>query len=230
VEREVDAEFEFHIAMRTRKLIAGGLEPSAAREEALRQFGNLAAVRAQCVTINHQRERSMMRANHLANLRQDAAYGVRTLRKNKAFTAVMLLILALGIGANTAMFTLIDALLLRSLPVRDPASLVTIGDPSRTGSLSQGSPRTDLASYPLYVDIRDHNRSLSGLYASGRTGRLDAFFPAAGGPGGSAAGTAEHPRGRFVSGNYFEVLGIPPWRAGSSPRRTIRRLAAIRWR
>src|SRR6185369_6187810 len=118
----------------------------------------------QCVSINHQRERAMTRANHLGNLRQDIGYGVRTLRKNRGFTAVMLLILALGIGANTAMFTLIDALLLRSLPVPDPASLVSIADPSRTGSLSQGTPRSDLFSYPLYQDIRARNRSLTGVY------------------------------------------------------------------
>ncbi len=205
----MDAEFEFHIAMRTRKLIAAGMTPAAAREEALRQFGDLASVRAQCLTINHQRERAMTRANHLANLRQDVAYGVRTLRKNKGFTAVLLLILALGIGANTAMFTLIDALLLRSLPVAQPQSLVTIGDPSRTGAMSQGTPRTNLASYPLFTDIRDQNRSLSELYASGRTARLDVLIPAAGGTAGPSGGEAEHPRGRLVSGNYFAVLGIP---------------------
>jgi predicted permease len=209
VEREVDTEIEFHIDMRTRKLIKSGLTPAAAREEALRQFGDLSSVRTQCLTINHQRERAMTRANHLANLRQDAEFGVRTLRKNKGFAAVMLLILALGIGANTAMFTLIDALLLRTLPVPEPASLVTIGDPARTGSLSQGTPRSDLFSYPLYKDIRDQNRSLTGIYASGRSARLDVFVPAPAGTAPAAGGEAEHPRGRLVSGNYFEILGIP---------------------
>lgn len=149
----------------------------------------------------------MTRANHLANLRQDIEYGIRTLRKNKGFTAVMLLILALGIGANTAMFTLIDALLLRTLPVPNPGTLVTIGDPARTGSLSQGTPRTDLFSVPLYQDIRDNNRSLVGVYASGRAPRLDVFVSVAG--AGTGGGEAEHPRGRLVSGNYFELLGIP---------------------
>jgi predicted permease len=195
--------------MRTRKLVAAGFSPAAAREEALRQFGDISSVRTECLTINHQRERAMTRANHLANLRQDAEYGVRTLRKNKGFTAVMLLILALGIGANTAMFTLIDALLLRSLPVPEPATLVTVGDPSRTGGMSQGTPRTDLYSYPLYKDIREQNRSLSGVYATGRTPRLDVFVPAAGGAVTAAGGEAEHPRGRLVSGNYFEILGVP---------------------
>lgn len=208
VEREVDAEIEFHIAMRTRKLIDAGLTPAAAREEALRQFGDFSGVRAECLTINHQRERAVSRATHWANLRQDAAYAVRTLRQHKGFAVVMLLILALGIGANTAMFTLIDALMLRSLPVEDPGTLITIGDPSRTGSLSQGTPRTNLASYPVYQGIRDNNRVLSGLYASGRMGRLDAFIGTHG-AGSGGTGGAEHPRGRLVSGNYFSVLGIP---------------------
>ncbi len=200
VEREVDTELEFHLAMRTRKLIAAGMDPQAAREEALRQFGDLGSVRGECVSINQQRERSMSRASSVANLKQDVRYAVRSLRHQKIYTAVLLLILALGLGANTALFTLIDALLLRALPVVEPQRLVTIGDPSRTGSMSTGSPRSDLASYPLYQDLRDQNRSLSGLYASGRTGQLDVT----GGAG------LQHPRGRLVSGNFFGVLGVRP--------------------
>lgn len=104
----------------------------------------------------------MTRANHFANLRQDTAYALRALRQHKGFAAVMLLILALGIGANTAMFTLVDALMLRSLPVPHPETLLTIGDPSRTGSLSTGSPRADLASYPVFADLRDRNHTFAG--------------------------------------------------------------------
>ena len=173
-ERDVDEELAFHLAMRTSKLVAAGLDPAAARAEALRQFGDVAAIRTECLTIDRERERAMIRANRLDDLRQDVVYAVRMLRHHAGFTIVMLLILALGIGANTAMFTLVDALLLRTLPVPHPEQLVTIGDPTRTGSLSIGSPRTSIASYPLYVDLRDQNHVLSGLYASGRTNRLDA--------------------------------------------------------
>lgn len=209
VEREVDSEIEFHIAMRTRQLLAAGLDPKAAREEALRQFGDMSSVRAECLTIDFQRERAMTRANQLANLRQDAGYALRALRQNKGFAAVMLIILALGIGANTAMFTLIDALLLRALPVPHPHQLVTIGNTARTGSMSWGNPRTDQASYPVYTDLRDQNRTLSGLYATGLTSRLDAVVPVRmSGPTPSGGGF-EHPRGRFVSGNFFAVLEVP---------------------
>jgi predicted permease len=208
VERDVDAELAFHIDMRIRKLIASGLAPDAARAEAMRQFGDFFSVRAECLTIDHQRERAMTRASVFANLRQDAAYAVRSLCQHKGFASVLLLILALGIGANTALFSLVDALMLRSLPVPHPETLITIGDPSRTGSQSQGTPRADLVSFPLYRDLRAGSRTLRGLYASGRTGSLDVVV-SGGGPGAPAgAGGAQHPRGRFVSGSYFAVLEV----------------------
>jgi len=208
--RDVDEEIDFHIEMRTRRLVEAGLDPASARAQALSRFGNLSAVRDECLDIDYKRERAMQRANHLEDLRQDAGYAVRTLVQNKGFTAIVLLILALGIGANTAMFTLVDALLLRTLPVPHADRLVTIGDPTRTGSLSEGSPRADLASYPLYADARAQNHSLSGLYASGRTGRLDVFIDRDSTGSVRSAAEAEHPRGRFVSGNYFSVLQLQP--------------------
>ncbi|HEX6965181.1 MAG TPA: ABC transporter permease [Gemmatimonadaceae bacterium] len=211
VDRAVDEELAFHIEMRTRKLMAAGLPPEAARARALRQFGDMGAVRTECLTIDHERERAMTRANRLDDLRQDVGYAVRTLTRQKGFAAVMLLILALGIGANTAIFTLIDAFLLRTLPVPHPERLITIGDPARTGGVSEGTPRTDLVSYPVYADLRDQNHSVTGLYASGRTDRLDVLIGGANGAGGSTSGDAEHPRGRFVSGNYFSVLQVPAY-------------------
>lgn len=201
VEREVDSEIEFHIAMRARKLVAEGLDPAAARERALELFGDLGAVRQEVLTIDHERERSMNRKDHLGALRQDVVHAFRVLRGNKGFTAVMLVILALGIGANTAVFSLIDALMRRSLPVPNPEQLVSVGNPRRSNGMSTGSPRVDLFSYPLYADVRDGSRVTSGLLASGHTGRLDAIV--------SQGGTVEHPVGRLVSGNYFDVLQVP---------------------
>ena len=209
VERDVDEEIGFHIDMRARRLIESGLDPAAARSQALRQFGDLSAVRTECLTIDHQRERAMQRANHFEDLRQDAAYAVRTLLQHKSFAAIVVLILALGIGADTAMFTLVDALLLRTLPVPHAEQLVTVGDPTRTGSLSEGTPRSDIISYPLYADLRDQNHSASGLYASGRAGRLDVIIDRDSAGGARSSAEAEHPHGRFVSGNYFSVLQLP---------------------
>ena len=158
VERDLDDEIELHIQLRTKRLIADGLDPIAARNQALRQFGDLPALRAECLIIDKERERAMKRASRLQDLRQDVVYGVRSLRQHKGYAAVILLILALGIGANTALFTLVDALMLRTLPVPAPEQLVTVGDPTRTGSVSQGSAQVNLASYPVYADVRDQNR------------------------------------------------------------------------
>ncbi len=200
VEREVDDELAFHIEMRTQRLIAAGMSPDAARREAVRQFGDVAAVRDDCVTMDHQRERAMRRAFLTGELQQDIAYALRTLRRNVGFTSVIVFALALGIGANTAIFTLINAVMVRTLPVANPQLLVSIGNPTRVSSLSTGSPRTDLLSYELYKDVRRDNRVFTDVLASGRAGRLDARI--------ESGGELEHPRGRFVSGNYFSVLGV----------------------
>ena len=206
VEREVDDELAFHLEMREARLRAAGLAPDAARAEALKQFGDVAAVRDYCVTMDKERKQAMDRANLFAELRQDFSYALRVLRRNPAFSAVVVLTLALGIGANTAIFTLVDAVLLRTLPVPAPERLIAIGDPVRPSSLSTGAPRADIISYPLYRDLRDGNRLVTGLLASGRTGRLDVRIV---GVGVAPASELEHPRGRFVSGNYFDVLGVP---------------------
>ncbi|HEY4217216.1 MAG TPA: ABC transporter permease [Gemmatimonadaceae bacterium] len=202
IAREVDDELAFHLDMRVQRLMAAGMSPDAARREALRQFGNVDTVRQDCVSMDEQRERAMSRANVWDELIQDVAYALRTLRRNPGFTAVIVLALALGIGANTAIFTLIDAVVVRGLPVSHPEQLVAVGDTRRVSSLSQGAPRTDLISYPLYRDIREHFDSFSGVLASGRVDRMDVTI-------GSSGTGAEHPRGRYVSDNYFSVLGLP---------------------
>lgn len=204
VERDVNEEIAFHLEMRTRKLVAAGMEPEAARRTALAHFGDLSGVRDECLTIGRDRARAMRFGELLSGLRQDLGYGLRALRAQPSFTAIVVLILAIGIAANTATFTVIDALMLRHLPVPHPEQLVTIGDPAATGSVANGTPITDFVSYPLYRDVRDHVTTLTGVYANGGTGRLDVR------PAGAAAGVAPtHPHARFVSGNFFRVLEVP---------------------
>jgi putative ABC transport system permease protein len=200
VEREVDDELAFHLEMRVQQLVARGMDPAAAHKEALRQFGDVRPVRDVCVALDEDREKMMKRANRIEEQGQDLRYAFRMLRRNPVFTAVVVLTLALGIGANTAIFTLIDAVVLRKIAVKNPDELVVIGDPSHVSSLSAGNPRTDLISYPLYKDIRDRNTLVSGLLASGRSSRLDVRL--------SSAEEPHHPSGRYVSANYFDVLGV----------------------
>jgi predicted permease len=221
IERDVDAELAFHLEMRARRLVERGLDPAAARTEALRQFGDWDGVRAELVAMDTQREKTVRRANYLAELRQDTSYAVRSLRHNLGFALAVVLSLAVGIGANTAIFTLIDALLLRPLPVPAADELVVIGDPGRPNGVSEGSLRTDLFSYPVYQELSRRPPLLRGLAATGPARRLDltdnappdsatlgrAVLGSSAGSGGADEG--DHPRGRLVSGNYFAVLGVP---------------------
>ena len=137
---------------------------------------------------------------------QDLRYGVRMLRTSPGFTAVAALTLALGIGANTAVFSVIDAVLLKMIPVQNPAELAAVGDPSRIGSTSHGTPRVDLFSYPLYRELRDNNQVFSGLLGSANAGNLNVRTD----NDANASDSATRTNGRVVTGNYFEVLGIKP--------------------
>ena len=129
----------------------------------------------------------------MGSLGQDLRYGWRQLWKRPGFTALAILSMALGIGANTAIFSLIDTVLLRPLPVRDPAQLIAVD-----GQLDNGSQFT-LQSYPNYKDYRDRNTVFSGLLAY-------RFVVAS----LSHNGVNERVWGFDVSGNYFDVLGVKP--------------------
>ena len=204
MERDVDEEIAFHLEMRTRRLVAEGWEPVAARAKALEQFGDLPGVREECLTIDYDRDRAMKWTDRLSGFRQDSAYALRSLGKHPQFTLAVVLVLAIGIGGNTAIFTLVDTLLLRPLPVPQPERLVIVGDPAAVTSMWHGSPMTDYVSYPVYTDIRDGNRVLSGLFAEGSAGG-DVVIR----DGKSEDALAEHPRMYFVTANFFDVLQVP---------------------
>ncbi len=125
---------------------------------------------------------------------QDLRYSLRSFRKAPVFTAVAVLSLALGIGANTAIFSLVDQLILRLLPVRDPQQLVLLAG---VGRHYGGNNGINALSYPMYQDLRDRNQVFNGMMCRYR------FFPAI-----SAGGETENVLGELVSGNYFPLLGV----------------------
>jgi predicted permease len=134
---------------------------------------------------------------------QDIRYAARMLAKSPAFATVAVLTLALGIGANTAIFTLINSILLKMLPIQDVSNLVVVGDPGTVNSRSQGTPQLGYYSYPLYREFRDRTTVFSGIFASGNLRRVELTLA----EGGNQS-SPETVRGRIVTGSYFSLLGV----------------------
>jgi predicted permease len=136
----------------------------------------------------------------METLLQDLKYGIRTLVKNPGFTVIAVLTLALGLGANTAIFSLTDQILLRLLPVENPKELVVLRSPGpKSGRVWSDGDGAASFSYPLYKEVRDNNSVFSGVVA-----RFAVSLSVAG------EGQTERANGELVSGNYFEVLGVRP--------------------
>src|SRR5262245_31453403 len=210
METEMDAELRFHIEACADDLVQGGVP----REEALRRariaFGGLEQIKEDC--------RDVRGTSLVEGVVQDARYGLRMLRRNPGFAVVAVVTLAIGIAANTAVFTAFDGLALRPRPVKDPERLAVV---FRT---TTGDNRGRL-SYPDYSYLRDHSRSFSdlALFAFGMV-VTSPDLPAAG--AGEATpriaevagfqlprlleGSAQPIACYFVSGNYFGMLGAVP--------------------
>jgi putative ABC transport system permease protein len=151
---DVTDELEFHLDTRVERLVAEGWEPSAARREARRQFGDVESVRDDCVALDIEREKSARWTDFLDDLRQDIRYAVHALRRTPGWTSVAIFTLALGVGANTAVFTVVNGVLLRPLPFRDSGQLMLV-------SYDQRQPKFDDPSMldSHYLAFRKENRS-----------------------------------------------------------------------
>ena len=182
------------------RLQAEGLSQKDALLAARRAFGNPTRAR--------ERFYESRQGAFLDFLVQDVQFGLRMLAKNSGTTLLAVLTIALALGVNTAVFSLLDAALLRSLPVRNPAQLVTLTDPNASmvlGGLVLGGLLTgerSLLTYPEYLYLQRHTRTLSGLCAAQLT--FETWFA------GIAGGKPEQVRGRLLSEDYFSVLGVQP--------------------
>jgi|RhiMethySRZTD1v2_1073278.scaffolds.fasta_scaffold00350_17 putative ABC transport system permease protein len=193
VEQEVDEELALHIEMRTRELVERGMDPRAAREVVLARIGDLGQLKRTCMDLGRKREREMRLTQFLEDLRNDVRFAIRQLRRAPGFTLVAALTLALGIGANSAIFALADATLLRPFPLPQPDRLLMVWE------RFQMFNRAAVA--PLNLDDWSERtrtfQSMAGILVFPR-GLV------------TADGTVEQVSGAQVTRAFFDVLGVKP--------------------
>src|SRR5690242_16047624 len=194
IEREMSKEMQFHLERETELNMRRGLPFEEARRRARVAFGGVEQMK--------EASRDVRGTARLDSIARDLRYAIRSLASRPAFTLTVIATLALGIGANTAIFTLVDAIVLRPLPVSHPEQLVIVSDPAQVNNNNVGDPVTDFVSFLLYRDVRAHNSVFTDMYAGGESGPIDVQI------GAGAGATAEQPRARFVTGNFFSVLGV----------------------
>jgi hypothetical protein len=185
-DRELADEMESHLQLHIDDNLRAGMSPAQALREAIMKLGGIEQ------TKEAYRDRKGLPM--LETVLQDLRYGVRMMRKNPGFTCIAVLTLALGIGANTAIFSVINAVLFRPLPVTAPQELVDLYNAS-AGEMFNYLP----LAYPDYIDFRDNNKTLTGLLGFAPN------FVALEQNGESEMITVE-----AVTGNYFDVLGVKP--------------------
>ncbi len=194
VDSDLQREIELHIEQLVKERMAEGMMESEARVAAGREFGP--------VTLTEERCRDMRGVNLIEDLLRDLVFAIRTLSKSPGFTVTALLSVALGIGANTAIYSFMDAIMMRALPVPDPQKLVVVnwrakGNPK---VLHQQHGDGSTFPYPAFELLRDHNDALSAIFAFADPGRLNLVVGDQALIGG----------GEYVSGNYFTAIGAPP--------------------
>ena len=187
VDQELSEELSYHIEQKTSQLIAAGMPADKALRAALRSIGGLEQRKEEC--------RDTRKVNWIQDFLQDFRYAARTLRKSPAFTAVAILTLALGIGANSAIFSVVDAILLRPLPYPQSDRLVRIWE----SSLKYDSPQNVVNPFN-FLDWRERSQSFESMAAiSGAVTNL------------SSHGQPIAVPGMQVSPEFFSILGVAPF-------------------
>jgi hypothetical protein len=200
VRAEVREEFQFHLDMRTAELVESGLPETKAHAQALHEFGDLAAGAAACVRVDQGLERRHRVAVWAEDLKRDTLLGWRLLWRSPGLSVVAILTLALGIGANTAIFSMFEQALVRPLPVPDSGALVNLGAPGpKPGgdNCNQAGDCEQVFSYPMYQDLE---RVTAGTVAMAAHRAMDVTIVA---PRRAASAWA---MAMLVSGTYFPVL------------------------
>ena len=192
VASELQEEMQLHLDLRRQQQVESGVASSDAAAAAHRRFGNPTHLREQSYTA--------WGWSWLESLAQDILYGLRAMLRSPGITIVALLSLALGIGANTAIFSLMDAVMLRSLPVRDPGKLVLLGE-GNVGGMTNNFGFNRLYSYPFYRQLQKQNQVFSDTAAIfSLTNDVHGFVEGRSEP--------EPMQVQLVSGTYFQTLGV----------------------
>ena len=188
---DVEHELSFHLEMRVRELIEQGLPPDEARRRALRRFGDYAGPRDECVAIDERRRTRMTHADRLADARQDLTYALRMLRRAPGFSLVAVATLALGIGANSAIFSVVHGVLMQALPYRDADRLYRV----RT-LYPDGTPYS--VSAPDFASLRQDVRVFD---------RVEAYTTLT--LAMTGAGEPREVQAAGVTDGLFDLLGLP---------------------
>jgi predicted permease len=195
--RDLEEEIGLHVELRSQQQMDRGLSPAEARRAAHLKFGNTTRIK----------EKSVMTwgSETLESFWGDIVYGTRALFRSPVLSLVALISLALGIGANTAIFGLLDAVLLRSLPVKDPQQLILLGTGDANG-IGNNIVNTELYSYPFYRQLQEKNAVFSSVAAIfSMTDDVHGFILNSAGESGS---DSQLMHVNLVSGTYFPMLGV----------------------
>jgi predicted permease len=184
VTREIDQELQFHLGQQMEKYLQAGLTPEQAGRRIRLEFGGVTQIKEDC-----QEARGISFVEHIG---QDVRYAMRTFGRTPGFTLVVVITLALGIGANTAVFSLINAVLLKMLPVKKPEQLVQFS------KIQPLDGEIDGFSYPELERFQHETQIFSGLLAFANLGDVNV----------EVSGRGEIANGQVVSGNYFSTLGV----------------------